>query len=197
MATKTKTPSKAKPKTKTEPSGAKGQRESIAKELKKQMPIRTLDYSEAIGDIICERVAHGESVRHICREQDMPGLSTVFKWLNLVPSFMEQYRMALEIRAESLADELVEIADEGETKVVLGSDGTTCVVFDSTAVARNRLRVDTRKWVASKLKPKKYGDKTTTELTGADGGAVKFEGVTDKDLDARIAALSKKLGEVK
>lgn len=33
------------------------------------------------------------------------------------------------------------------------------VVFDSTAVARNRLRMDARKWVASKLKPKKYGDK--------------------------------------
>lgn len=197
MATKTKTPSKAKPKTKTEPSGAKGQRNSIAKELKKQMPIRELDYSVAVGDIICDRIAAGESMRKICREEDMPGLSTVFRWLSLVPAFLEQYKLAQEVRAETLADELVEIADEGETKVVLGSDGTTAVVYDSTAVARNRLRVDTRKWVASKLKAKKYGDKTTTELTGADGGAVKFEGVTDKDLDARIAALSKKLGEVK
>lgn len=51
-------------------------------------------------------------------------------------------------------------------------DGNTEVVFDSTAVQRNRLRVDARKWLLSKMAPKKYGDKVTQEHTGANGGAI-------------------------
>ena len=51
-------------------------------------------------------------------------------------------------------------------------EGNTEVVFDSTAVQRNRLRVDARKWLLSKLAPKKYGDKLTQEHTGANGGAI-------------------------
>mgnify|MGYP000426269079 FL=1 len=50
--------------------------------------------------------------------------------------------------------------------------GQTEVVFDSTAVQRNRLRVDARKWLLSKMVPKKYGDKLVQEHTGANGGAI-------------------------
>jgi hypothetical protein len=51
------------------------------------------------------------------------------------------------------------------------------VVFDSTAVARNRLRVDARKWVAAKLLPKKYGDKVQQEVSGPDGGPIEVQTV--------------------
>ena len=71
-----------------------------------------------------------------------------------MPEFAEQYARAREVQAETLADEIVSIADE---------DGDP---------QRQRLRVDARKWVASKLKPKRYGDKVTNEHTGADGGPV-------------------------
>lgn len=123
---------------------------------------RPTDYNEEIADLICERIALGESVRKICSSDDTPSMSTVFKWLNEHKEFSEQYARAREEQAESLADEIVSIADESELDVKANGD----VVFDATAVARNRLRIDARKWVASKLKPKKYGDKLDVEHSG-------------------------------
>jgi hypothetical protein len=101
----------------------------------------------------------GESLRHICLDDGMPALSAIFRWLNEHQSFQDQYARAREEQAEALADEIVSIADEESYSTKFGGDESTVVVFDSTAVARNRLRVDARKWVASKLKPKKYGDR--------------------------------------
>ncbi|TXH58050.1 MAG: terminase small subunit protein, partial [Desulfurellales bacterium] len=81
--------------------------------------------------------------------------------------------------AEKMAEDILAIADEECTTVRAskhgmdgGADGMQEVVFDATAVARNRLRVDARKWLASKLAPKKYGDKVLNEVTGANGGAI-------------------------
>jgi hypothetical protein len=135
---------------------------------------RPSDFTIELADLICERLADGESLRSICSEEEMPNKATVFRWLAANRAFSDQYARAREEQAESLADEIVSIADEGETKSLIGKDDETIVVYDSTAVARNRLRVDARKWVASKLKPKRYGDKTTTELTGPDGGPVEL-----------------------
>lgn len=128
---------------------------------------RPSDYSQDMADRICERIADGESLRAICLDEDMPAKSTVFRWLGIEKSFSDQYARAREEQAEAFADEMVAIADERET-IVKDEGGATVVAFDSTAVARNRLRIDARKWVASKLKPKKYGervDSTVTQVT--------------------------------
>lgn len=133
---------------------------------------RPSEYSHKVADAICERLADGESLRSICREETMPSKATVFRWLGIHREFQDQYARARDEQAECFADELVDIADEQTTMVRADrhgtkaddDDGNTEVVFDPTAVARNRLRIDTRKWVASKLKPKKYGEKV--DLTG-------------------------------
>lgn len=132
---------------------------------------RPTDYNEDIADKICERLADGESLRQICADDAMPSRSAVFKWLGKHPEFADQYARAREEQAETLADEIVGIADETEVRAQ-GEDGEVVLSLDPTAIARNRLRVDARKWVAAKLKPKKYGDKVQTELTGANGGPV-------------------------
>jgi hypothetical protein len=159
-------------------------------------------YSQTIADAICERIANGESLRAICADEGMPASSTVFLWLAEHAGFSEQYARAREAQAEHLAAEIVAIADEECTTVradkhhgAKGDEsGEVEVVFDATAVARNRLRVDARKWVASKLKPKVYGDKVTTEHTGPNGGPVQLADVSSEALDDRIAALRKELG---
>lgn len=136
---------------------------------------RPSDYTQAIADEICERLSDGDSLREICREDRMPKKATVFRWLGKYEEFRDQYARAREEQAESMADEIVSIADEECTMVKHGDgkeDKEVEVVFDSTAVARNRLRIDARKWVAAKLKPKKYGDKVTQEHTGVDGGPI-------------------------
>lgn len=120
---------------------------------------RPTDYNQEIADRICEAISEGQSLRAICAADDMPCKASVFRWLTLHPEFSDQYARAREEQAEAMADEIVAIADEEATTVKNHDGGLTEVTFDNVAVARNRLRIDARKWVASKLKPKKYGDK--------------------------------------
>jgi hypothetical protein len=88
----------------------------------------------------------------------MPVLSTVYLWLLRDSTFSEQYARAREEQAETLADEIVALADEEPIQVV---DDKGVGRVDSAWVTWQKNRVDARKWVASKLKPKKYGDRTT------------------------------------
>lgn len=122
-------------------------------------------------DALLELIADGMSLVKACKEVDV-GISSVFRWLEADPVFRDKYAKAKEAQAEKFADEIVAIADETEVSSVVTPDGEVNLKLDATAVARNRLRVDARKWVASKLLPKKYGDKIQQELTGADGGPV-------------------------
>jgi hypothetical protein len=123
-----------------------------------------MPFDQAIADAICDRLAGGESLRRICSSEDMPAASSVFKWLAENVDFAEQYARAREAQADTLADEIVDIADD-DSRDIEDHDGKE--VYSAEAVARSRLRVDARKWVASKLKPKKYGDKL--QHTGGDG----------------------------
>ena len=119
---------------------------------------RPSSFTQEMADLICERLADGESLRAICSSEDMPNRATVFRWLASNDQFSDQYARAREEQAECLADEIVAISDEAEAAVKHEGEEVR-LVMDATAIARNRLRVDARKWVASKLKPKKYGDR--------------------------------------
>ncbi len=134
-------------------------------EVIKRGPGRPTDYTEELGALICERIADGESLRAICREDAMPNKGTVFIWLSKHDLFADQYARAREEQAEAYADEITAIADEESYENIEVEGVTVGVKFDSTAVARNRLRIDARKWVASKLKPKKYGDRVDSTVT--------------------------------
>jgi hypothetical protein len=116
---------------------------------------------------ICERIAQGESLRAICASDGMPAMSTVFLWLNDDSTFSEQYARARETQADAFADEIVAIADEPPQLVMTGDGEETEVALDGAAIQRQRLRIDARKWVASKLKPKKYGEKVDHDVTGS------------------------------
>lgn len=152
---------------------------------------RPSSFTQEKADLICERLIEGESLRGICQGDDMPSKSAVCRWLADSATFRDQYARAREAQADALFDEILDIADEKCTTVRAdkhGSkdddgDGNTEVVFDATAVARNRLRVDARKWMAGKLRPKVYGDKTTTELTGENGGPVQVQQITRTIVD--------------
>lgn len=123
-------------------------------------------YSEELATRICERLAGGESLLTICKGDDMPARGTVMRWLldDKHPGFRDKYAQARDEQADFYAEQIVAISDEECTMVKHGDgdeEAEVEVVFDATAVARNRLRVDARKWYASKLAPKKYGDRTT------------------------------------
>lgn len=120
-------------------------------------------YSDKVADRICEQLVTGMSLRKICLADDMPNASTVFKWLRDNEAFSKQYALAREEQAETLADEIIDIADASDNDTKTSKDGQE--VPNNEWITRSRLRVDARKWVASKLKPKKYGDK---QLLGSD-----------------------------
>lgn len=101
----------------------------------------------------------------------MPSKSTVMRWLASHQEFRDQYAGAREAQADYYAEEIIEISDDGSNDWMDRklSDGSTEEVENKDVLARSRLRVDTRKWLMARMAPKKYGDKITQEVTGADG----------------------------
>lgn len=123
---------------------------------------RPTDYSPELTSRICERLAMGESLRSICRDDDMPSMASIFLWLGKHKEFSEQYARAREEQGEAHADRIVEIADD-----------------DTIDPNHKRIMVDARKWVASKLKPKRYGDKAEVEHSGNVGLTINVMRMTD------------------
>lgn len=114
---------------------------------------RPSDYTQELADKICERIADGESLRSICRDDEMPGTSAVCKWLSIHTEFAEQYARARELQADSLFDDILDIADKGLKGLETPED--------------RRIQIDARKWMAGKLKGK-YSDKV--KHVGGDDG---------------------------
>lgn len=140
---------------------------------------RQTEFTAEIADIICERIADGESLRSICLDEDMPGKSTVFQWLAGHAEFADQYARAREAQADSIVDEMLDIADDGTNDYITkeNSDGSTYEAVNSEHIQRSKLRIDARKWVAGKLKPKKYGDRVALAGDGDDPIHIHFDGL--------------------
>jgi len=121
---------------------------------------RPSDYTDELADTICERIADGESLRAICREDGMPGKATVFRWLASNEVFQDQYARARQAQADSLFDDVLEIVDDSRNDWMErnGADDPGWAL-NGDHIQRTRLRVDARKWMAGKLRPKKYGEK--------------------------------------
>ncbi len=129
---------------------------------------RPSTYSEDTANLICARLAAGEPLTKICKDADMPDVVTVYRWRMAHPEFSNAYACAREDQADTLASEIIEISDDGSRDYSTDEDGVERVDHDH--IQRSKLRVDARKWYASKLAPKKYSDRT--EITGAAGGPV-------------------------
>lgn len=130
-------------------------------------------YTAQIGDEICDRIVNGESIRSISQDKSMPSPSTIFKWISEIPEFSDKYAHAKEAQADYFAEELLDIADDGSNDWMTKRFGETEVEIPNPEVLqRSKLRVDTRKWLMSKFKPKRFGDKV--QHTGEDGGPISF-----------------------
>ena len=124
-----------------------------------------LTFTREVADKILEGLAEGMTLREVCRQDGMPRESTVRLWvLDDRDGFAAQYALAREIGYQAMADELLEISDDGRNDWI-ERDGEA--VYNGDHVARSRLRVDTRKWLLSKALPKVYGDKVGVEHSGA------------------------------
>ncbi len=134
---------------------------------------RPSSFTQETADAICERLAAGESLRTICKDDGMPHAGTVCRWLadDKNVALREQYMRAREAQADTLFDEILEIADDGKNDTYQTDDGEAT---NHDVIARSRLRVDARKWMAGKLRPKVYGEKVSAEITGKDGAPIQI-----------------------
>jgi len=114
-------------------------------------------YSQELANKICSQLAEGISLRTVCLAEDMPDKSTVFNWLHENKDFLDQYSRAKEESADAMSEDTLFIADEIPNKVT-GNDKS-----DNARVQAEKIRIDTRHWLMSKMKPKKYGN--TLDLT--------------------------------
>ncbi len=136
---------------------------------------RPSDYTEDMAIEICARLASGESLVRMCKADDMPSVSTVYRWIQAHEEFRDNYTRAREDQADTLADEILDIANTPVVGVKTKTNEKGEVeTTEGDMIEHRRLQVDARKWIAAKLKPKKYGDKQQTEVTGADGGPLQI-----------------------
>jgi hypothetical protein len=122
--------------------------------------------TEAIASELCERLCNGQSLNAICRDEHMPTRKVVHEWVaDDRNGFRDKYARARDLQIDFWVDQIIDIADAaGDCE-------------NHALVQAARLRVDARKWIASKLAPKKYGDRT--ELVGAGGKDFIPEHATD------------------
>ena len=128
-----------------------------------------VSYSPELAEKILDRISEGESLRRICADDGMPDRRPVLRWLEADQELATKCARARELQADSIFDELREIAEDGNPE----------------DVQRAKLRVSTLQWMAAKLAPKRYGDKLVAEHSGPNGGAIPFETVIRKVVDPK------------
>jgi hypothetical protein len=149
---------------------------------------RPTEYTPEIAEKICNGIAAGQSLRKICQAEEMPAPSTVCGWvLDDRNGFSEQYDKSRRLQAQLLADELFDIADDSTNDYMLkqSKSGEEYEAVNPEVIGRSRLRIDTRKWYLSKVLPKIYGDRITTEHTGT----ITTTDLSDEELTRRLREL--------
>jgi len=132
-------------------------------------------FNETVADKILDMLADGLSLRAICRTNGLPSGSVIRKWLARNPDFAKQYAYAREEQADTLFDETLAIAD------AIGDDAT------NEQIRKAQLQIDTRKWLAGKLRPKKYGDASKHETSGDGNVTMQQINIGKLDYDDREA----------
>lgn len=125
---------------------------------------RPTDYTKELGLEICDKISNSsKGLRTLCNENThWPDRSNIFRWRLRIKEFRDLYDEAKKNQVEALVDDCLDISDETSHDIItkVAKDGSEYEVCNSEYINRSRLRVDTRKWLAQKLAPKTYGDRT-------------------------------------
>lgn len=125
------------------------------------MPYTDKQKTDIINSI-CKEIEEGRALRTVLKDEGMPDSKTLYDWIDKDERMLQQYARATELRAEKMAEEILEIADDQEDDVYIDDEGKEFV--NHNVINRARLRVDSRKWLMSKMFPKKYGDKVQQDV---------------------------------
>lgn len=143
---------------------------------------RPSTYTPEIAAKICERIANGETLRAICRDEGMPHWTTVYAWIDADEAFSLRIAHARELGFDAIAEETLAILDEAPERCETQFGDKV----DAGHVAWQKNRAEQRLKLLAKWSPKKYGDRTAMELTGANGGPIE---ITETERAAKLAGL--------
>ncbi len=146
-------------------------------------------FTPALFRTITDRISNGQSLREVCRDPEMPGKSTVLRWLREMPELRDQYVCARDDLLEYWASDILEIADDGTQDTIPGLNkyGDEVMVPNHANVQRDRLRIDSRKWLLARLKPKVYGDRVEVEHGGEVGVKLDITSLSAREKMRRLA----------
>lgn len=153
---------------------------------KKSNAGRKSTYSKKIAEEICHEIANSsKSLKSILNSNpEFPYKSVFYRWLEDNPELQDLYARAKEEQIKNMADELLEIADNSAFDLKVTDEGREIVDYEN--INRSRLRVDTRKWILSKLLPRVYGDKIVNEHTGRDGQPIAYANLNESERINRV-----------
>jgi hypothetical protein len=154
----------------------------IIKQPDSLTPFQRWAQKDGAFDELIDFILQGGHMADFCKAREIP-YTTMYDWVRKDDTRSDVYARAREDRADKLADEIISISDEAEYAPVIdkATGETVALTFDNTAVTRNKLRVDARKWVAAKMKPRVYGDKVQVE------GTIDHKSVSDDELLKQLA----------
>ena len=143
----------------------------MAEEKHEKSVGRPSDYTIELAKEICLLMSEGMSIVDICKQEHMPSRTSVYKWILEHKEFADMYTHARDLQAEFYASEVLRVS-AGAKDQAYGEVGTGEA---SARVQGVKLHVDSLKWVAARLSPRKYGKTVMNEHTGAEGGPIKTE----------------------
>jgi len=150
-----------------------------------RLSIRTAE----VLDEICARIANGETLRAICRDEHMPAWRTVYDWINEDKDFATRIAHARELGFDAIAEDLLNVVDDGQNDWMerTNKDGDNIGwMVNGECVQRSRLRADTRLKLLAKWAPAKYGERQALELSNPDGTLAPQ---SDSAVAAKLAAI--------
>ncbi len=125
---------------------------------------RPSEYTPEVARNVCQLIStHTETLEQLREMYGIPPMRTIHSWLVKHDDFMPMYARARQCQAQLLAEEVIQISDDIANDTVIDEHGQKRC--NNEWIARSRLRVDSRKWLASKLLPRVYGDKVQSEVT--------------------------------
>lgn len=149
---------------------------------------RETKFTWALGRTICERIARGETLTSMCKEDGFPvHINTIMDWVreDIGPGFGGMYARARLTQADVWADELHDISRTPTTGIITttidGPNGRIVKTIEQDAIEHRRLQVDSKKWLLARLNRKKYGDNAKFEIDTDESGTLKIKIENDPD----------------
>jgi hypothetical protein len=147
---------------------------------------RPSNFKQETVDEICARLATGEPLAVICRDDHMPYWRTVYLWMHKYPQVNTDIACAREVGHDAIAEECLQIANTPMVGEKTEETDKGVKIIRDDMLGHRKLQVETRLKLLAKWNPKKYGDRQAVELTGANGGPVE---ITDTERAAKIEAI--------